>query len=326
MMRMKPQLHPMKIRSLFLYYSIFFYHVASCFRVAVFDDTTSSRSSALSYMNHMISQQHDDSYLPLRYQIDDTRIKRRIFRQSSSFRVYGWLDNLLPPTDAFSSSRMIQYPEQYPATYEMNTNQVRTDDVTIKHLIRPLLKNTQLEVRALQLVYDARRDGWNTKAFHKAVDGKGAAIVLGKVPISKTSFFYVGGYNPKGWSSNGGARPSVASFLFYSNPTENTSTTANITYQKLQKVGGGGLACAKDDPNTGIWFGADGLIIPLEKNDKTARSKLGTYFEQGPKQLSSLFGNGIPSKELIDLYVYTGIYSSEEEIPYSGAVLDLTSG
>ena len=77
--------------------------------------------------------------------------------------------------------------------------------------VRPLLKNTQLEKRPLQVVYDAAWQGWNAKAFHKAVDGKGAAVVL----CSAVGHGYFGGYNPKGWAGTGGARPSVAAFLFY---------------------------------------------------------------------------------------------------------------
>jgi hypothetical protein len=75
--------------------------------------------------------------------------------------------------------RQMQYPEQYPATYEMNTDVVEEDENDeIAKLVRPLLKNTQLQNRPLQLVYDANKHGWNAAAFHERVDGKGAAIVL----------------------------------------------------------------------------------------------------------------------------------------------------
>lgn len=46
--------------------------------------------------------------------------------------------------------------------------------------LRPLLKNTNLEFRGLQLTYSANRDGWNADAFHKRVDKKGG----GKPPAS----------------------------------------------------------------------------------------------------------------------------------------------
>lgn len=39
--------------------------------------------------------------------------------------------------------------------------------------LRPMLKNTNLEFRKLQLTYSANRDGWNAASFHKKVDKKG---------------------------------------------------------------------------------------------------------------------------------------------------------
>jgi hypothetical protein len=94
-------------------------------------------------------------------------------------------------------------------------------------------------------------------------------------------------------------------------------------------VGGGGLACAKDDPGFGISFGPDGLVIPLLDNgngdgNKIAQSKLGPYFERGPEDLPSLFSGGVT--KLKDIQIYVGIYDSGEDIPYSGGVLDMTSG
>ena len=224
----------------------------------------------------------------------------------------GWLENLFPaPVDLDQSdvdARALEFPEQYPATYDLNTASVWGDwGDTAK--VRPLLKNTQLENRALQVAYDANWQGWNPKAFHKAVDGKGAAVVLAQGRDGK----WVGAYNPKGWAGTGGARPSVAAFLFYEK---------RGGFQKLRKVGGGGLACAKDDPGTGIWIGADGLIIPL--GNKMAQSKLGTYFERGPEGRYSLFPEGYT--QLKSLKVIVGVYEKGEGIPYSGAVLDFTSG
>lgn len=223
----------------------------------------------------------------------------------------GWFDNLFPaPTS--DEDRRIKYPEQYPATYEL-LNPLPNDQNDAR-IVRPLLKQTQLENRPLRLAFDARKQGWNARAFHRAVDGKGAAIIIAK---GKDSPLLFGGYNPKGWSGMSGARPSVAAFLWYETNTGN--------YQKLQKVGGGGLACANDDIDTGIWLGADGLVIPLTSGrEKLAQSKLGTYFERGPDDRRSLFPTG--STELVELKVLVGVYNRGEEIPYSGAVLDFTSG
>jgi len=216
----------------------------------------------------------------------------------------GWLDNFLPkqPYDEEESSkkRQEQYPEQYPATYELSTIKVESDDAIVQTILRPLLLGTQLQSRALKNVYDADIHGWNAQSFHDKVDGCGASIVLGTVvTLNKEKTYYVGGYNPKGWASYGGARPSVAAFLFYSSSQK---------LQKLQKVGGGGLAISKDDPNYGISFGPDGLVISfVQENKRLATSKLGTYYERGPDHFSSLFdaiGGG--SVELDGLKVYTG--------------------
>lgn len=236
-------------------------------------------------------------------------------RQMNQSRLYGWLENFFEPNKSSSSaeSRQLQYPEQYPATYETNEEIVPEDEaISEALLVRPLLKNTQLQSRPLQLVYDANRDGWNPRSFHNAVDGKGASVVLATAKDGSRC----GGYNPKEYASLGGARPSVAAFLFYQRGEK---------FQKLQKVGGGGLACARDDPGFGISFGPDGLVIGLQDGrERVAASKLGPYFERGPEDLASLFPSG--AVELTDLKVLVGCYDETEDIPYSGGVLDMTSG
>jgi hypothetical protein len=237
--------------------------------------------------------------------------------QTSTAPLRGWLDNFLPPPydpekeSLAEATRRRDYPEQYPATYELLPYESFESDDIEASTVRPLLKQTQLESRPLKLVYHASQDGWNPESFHRAVDGKGAAIVLARTETGRQ----IGGYNPKGWASTGGARPSVASFLYY-----NTEDKC----QKLRKVGGGGLACAQDDPSFGISFGPDGLVIGLQPGrEKEAQSKLGPYFERGPEDLSSLCGGRC---QLEDLKVFVGKYNVGDEIPYSGAVLDMTSG
>jgi hypothetical protein len=242
-----------------------------------------------------------------------------LFASSKPRRLQGWLDSLFPSPvdndDLGTPTRVREFPEQYPATYEMS-DAIVSGDTSEAKVVRPLMKNTQLESRPLRVAYNSATQGWNAQAFHKALDGKGASVVLAK---AKGVSDYFGGYNPKGWSGLGGTRPSVASFLFYS--------TGSIGFQKLRKVGGGGLACAKDDPDTGIWLGADGLVVPLEQGaqSKRAQSKLGTYFERGPDKRNSLFGDSA-TVELTELKVLVGVYKAGEEIPYAGAVFDFTSG
>jgi len=234
--------------------------------------------------------------------------------RSHTTRLHGWLDNFLPKVEVDDTVRRRDFPEQYAATYALSTVEVKTDIAEAK-LLRPLLKQTMLEQRPLQVAYDAQKHGWNPDAFHRSVDGRGAALV---VATTTGRAVVVGGYNPKGWASTGGARPSVAAFLFYQRSTDGE-------FQKLKKVGGGGLACSRDDPDFGISFGPDGLVIGLQPGrQRTATSKLGPYYERGPQDLSSLFAGG--SVELDSLKVLVGVYEKGEEIPYSGAVMDMTSG
>ncbi|MGK3736428.1 MAG: hypothetical protein ACI90V_003270 [Bacillariaceae sp.] len=254
---------------------------------------------------------------------------------------FGWLENFFEPEKTASSSssssssdansRQMQYPEQYPATYELNDEEIKEDiNIPDAKLVRTLLKNTQLETRPIQIVYDANRDGWNPSIFHNAVDGKGACIIFIKDNLEEKKIY--GGYNPKGYSSLGGARPSVAAFLFYE-IIDNGGEKKKKKFHKLRKVGGGGLACARDDPDFGISFGPDSLVISLQSSNgnggrqesRIAQSKLGPYFEKGPEDLSSLFANG-GSTELSELKVFVGCYDDDEDIPYSGGVLDMTSG
>ncbi|KAG7343781.1 TLD domain containing protein [Nitzschia inconspicua] len=89
------------------------------------------------------------------------------------------------------------YPESNAATYELL-------DVGLPFefgdaaLVRPLLKQTQLEGRPLQVVYDANKHGYNAQTFHQKVDGKGACVVL-----CKAQGQWFGAYNPRGWASCG---------------------------------------------------------------------------------------------------------------------------
>jgi hypothetical protein len=149
--------------------------------------------------------------------------------------------------------------------------------------------SSSLDVSASRVAYNAGSQGWNPQAFRDAVDRQGAVILLTKASRSVSnneSKEWFGDYNPKGWSSLGGARPSVAAFLWYTTTATtytNKSGAVTTKLQKLRKVGGGGLACAKDDDNTDIWLGADGLVIPLEDRHEPRRrvqSKLGPYFER----------------------------------------------
>lgn len=197
------------------------------------------------------------------------------------------------------------FPEQYPATIDTWADPLEGDDKDVA-LLRPLLKNTNLERRKLKLVYDANRNGWKPTSFHNAVDKKGPSLVV----LTTTSGQVVGGYNPKGWVSYGEARGSIAAFLFVRKP--------DGTYTKLRKVGGPSLA-QLDYPESGPMFGADSLILPLSQdNPKLARSKLGSYFERFADGTNSVFGKQA-SVQLKDFKVYQGVYAPGEFIPFTDA-------
>lgn len=203
-----------------------------------------------------------------------------------------------------------QFPERYPATKTEWAEPVPSDDAEMAS-IRPLLKNTNLEERALKLAYDANKDGWNPPSFHNKVDKKGPSIV-----VLKTSDGLVcGGYNPKGWVSYGEARGSIAAFLFVLN---GPYVKGDAPGCKLQKVGGPGLA-QMDMPETGPQFSPDGLVIPLSKSSpKNARSKLGSYYERFPDGVNSLFGKS-GSAKLLQFKVYQGVYEEGEFVPFTDA-------
>jgi len=199
-----------------------------------------------------------------------------------------------------------KFPEQYQATIDEWADPVASDNSEMAKL-RPLLKNTNLETRGLKLSYAANKNGYSAAAFHKAVDKKGPAILV----CTTQDDLVCGGYNPKGWVGFGEARGSVAAFLFVFDGKGDRPT-------KLRKVGGGALA-QQDYPELGPSFGADSLVIPLEKNNpRAARSKLGSYYERFPDGTNTLFLDK-SSVQLKDFKVYHGVYEKGEYIPFTDA-------
>lgn len=189
--------------------------------------------------------------------------------------------------------------------------------------VRPVLAGTPLESRALKVAYRASKNGWDPKKFHSCVDSLGPAVVFAVT----SDGLIVGGYNPKGWAGSGDNRPSTAAFLFV---REKGSTALDAV--KLRKVGGADSAIINDSQQSGIYFGPDALVIPLVakpygypmiENSKMARSRLGSYYEKLPDGTKSVFafggGNrkGLLEATLTDVVVLTGVYSKDEEIPFS---------
>lgn len=211
-----------------------------------------------------------------------------------------------------------RFPELYPATLDEFADAVDGDTDEIA-LFRPLLARTQLEKRALKLVFDADVHGWSAAAFHQCVDRKGASV-----GIMRTEKACFGFYNPKGWVGEAESRGSIAAFLFTWQDGDTTKPPV-----KLRKIGRAALACL-DEPDSGPRMGADSLVVPLRAplssrpdapQDKIARSKLGSYYERlsTGNNRSTLFGEGEnPKGEMLTfLRVYSGVYEEGEEIPFN---------
>jgi hypothetical protein len=215
---------------------------------------------------------------------------------------------LQPPPQVDLSDERVRYPEKFPATYELSNYKVPFEfgDAAF---VRPLLKQTQLENRKLQVAFDAKKHGFNAKTFHSKVDGCGSAVVLAKADNQ-----WFGAYNPRGWASLGGSRPSVAAFLFYK--------PLFGKFQKVRVLNRGGNACANDLFDKGIYMGAEGLVVPLD-DTRSVRSRLGTYFEIGPNKRYTLLPRAGEECQLQELKVLVGVYAKGEDIPNSGGVIDL---
>lgn len=203
-----------------------------------------------------------------------------------------------------------KFPEQYPAVLDEWADSIETDDSDMA-ILRPFLKNTNLETRSLKLTYDANRDGFDPIIFHSKVDKLGGAVVF----CTTRAGIKCGGYNPKGWVGYGEARGSIAAFLYIIGSKYDASGAPGI---KLRKVGGPGLA-QMDLPETGPQFSPDALVIPMEQGSpKMARSKLGSYYERLPDGTNSLFGKD-SQVQLKELKVYHGVYADGEYIPFTDA-------
>ena len=217
-------------------------------------------------------------------------------------------------TTTTGSRGYVTYPEGQPATYEM-LDTVVPFEFGLPSVVRPLLKQTQLENRPLKVVYDANKHGYDTATFHSKVDGKGASVVLLKVAGT-----WCGGYNPRGWASLGSPRSSVAAFLF-----TQKGPLGLGGWQKVRASRTGSMACGNDLFDGGIQFGADSLVIPLRPpNKRLVTSRLGQYFERIPGSgRSTIMPSAGRDFQIQELYILTGVYADGEDIPNSGGVLEL---
>jgi hypothetical protein len=166
-------------------------------------------------------------------------------------------------------------------------------------LLQGVIDGTELAGAALALAYDAQRDGWSADAFHAKVDGRGPALLVALTAGGAL----VGGYNPFGWSGEGGDYDSEEAFLFFLDDDGEAMV-------KLPKVGGPGGAVLRDAPSQGIWF-ADALVVPLAPGkERTVKSKLGAFYARKPNTARHLYTEGAPVKggargtELASLHVW----------------------
>ena len=199
-------------------------------------------------------------------------------------------------------------PDQYTAETSGNRNEpVAGDDADLKAWVRPVLLQTMLAKLPMYEVYDSNQDGWTPRAFHDAVDRRGPGVVL----ATSTDGQKFGGYNSKGWVGLGENRAGLSNFLF--------AWRRDGGFDKLPKVGGAGMGVV-DKPETGPYFGPEGLTIPLfSKSPRRARCKLGPYYQRMPSGGNSMFEGGAGEVALTRLQVFVGDWGGEP-IPFDDAI------
>lgn len=225
-------------------------------------------------------------------------------------RLFGWA---MPKPEQVGLNRYDRQslPENYPAEKKRLAELLPSDNSENLKLIRPLLAQTNLETRKLTLTYSSKKQGFNAKNFHTAVDGKGPAVVLCKSALTGTLY---GGYNPTGWINLGESRGNIAAFLYvFQGDGEGRIAT------KLAKIAGASFA--QLDDGGGPRFGSEGLHIPLQRgNEKLCRIKLGLYYERMPDGSNTFLPARSMQDELEYFEVYTGVYAKDEMVPYAGAM------
>jgi hypothetical protein len=219
------------------------------------------------------------------------------------------------------------WPDQYPPLVGEDAAPVEGDAPEAAAL-RPLLKQTQLEFQPLALAYDAEQHGWSADAFHAKLDGLGAAVLI----LETAGGAVCGGYNPKGWLGYGDWRDAISAFLF-TWPDGNTAKPAlklpktvrpgpsvsRIAYRvsriaprsaqaltpRIGAQGGSGMAII-DEQGGGPQWGPEGLKVSV--GARSARSRLGTYYERRPGGGRSLFTDDEGSTaEVVSLRAWVGV-------------------
>jgi len=205
------------------------------------------------------------------------------------------------------------WPDQFLAVKQATAVTLASDDTKELQMIRKVLTQTQLEKLALGIAFDANVHGWSANSFHTQLDGQGAALLVG---VTDDGVVF-GGYNSKGWLGYGEWIDAISAFLY-------VFDRGNVT--KLPKVGGSGMAII-DEMGQGPQWGPDGLKISLES--RSARSRLGTYYEKMPDGSANLFGGKLARGERVglkELRVYVAIEDTELAKNYKPNVLQFQDG
>jgi len=253
---------------------------------------------------------------------EDARAKQRIAaidagEKDVGEKLYDFFFGAPVEGEVAGLARTAGAPDTYPATKTEFADPVEGDSAEVQ-LLRPMLKNTNLEVLSLRLAYDSSKHDWGASNWHAKVDRTGPCLVIAKTKGGA----YCGGYAPKGFAGYGENRGSIAAFLF---TWPDGDTTKPVV--KPQKIGGAGLATI-DMPETGPRFGSDGFVVRMDPgNERRADAKLGPYYEAMPGGGRSIFSpdegtkvQGSVATELTMLRTYVGIWPEGERIPFDGAI------
>mgnify|MGYP003305479873 CR=1 FL=1 len=248
-----------------------------------------------------------------RDRVASTRARARRGRRSSAARA-SFMDKLLDlvtPKDSDSSA-----PNR--EAYDAWTARATAKDASVAAVLAAV-RGTVLEGRVLEVAYDAETRGYNARAFHADVDGRGPCLVIGKT--TKGSRF--AGFNPLGFYSVEDYRESGNAFLC--KWRSDAAFRRGDAPSDVANVLPGGNAAIFDFGAQGPCFGVDALRVPLgfappngssyagvggsfdlgEANatgSRECKSRLGTHYESF-EDGSGLFKEGAGAT-LAELRVY----------------------
>jgi len=219
--------------------------------------------------------------------------------------------DLVTPKDSDSSASSGE-------AYDAWTAEATARDASVAAVLAAV-RGTTLEGRTLEVAYDAETRGYNARAFHEDVDGRGPCLVVGLT--ARGSRF--AGFNPVGFYSAEDYRESGNAFLC--KWRSDAAFRRGDAPSDVANVLPGGNAAIFDFGAQGPCFGVDALRVPLgfappngssyagvggsfdlgEANaagSRECKSRLGTHYESF-EDGSGLFKEGA-SATLAELRVY----------------------